>query len=98
MAGIEEVEYLRKTFAKEPLGVIGISLDSTREALESTVKARGLTWPIIFDGKGWQSPLVRSLSMNALPTLWIFDRKGCLRTLNARTESESLVRELLLEK
>ena len=98
LAGIEEVEYLRKTFARESLAVIGVSLDPTREALDATLKARSLTWPVIFDGKGWQSPLVRSLSLNALPTLWVVDRKGCLRTLNARTESEALVRELLREK
>jgi len=98
LAGIEEVEYLRKTFARESLAIIGVSLEPTREALDATLKARGLVWPVIFDGKGWQSPLVRSLSLNAIPTLWIVDRKGCLRTLNARTESEALVRELLKEK
>ena len=77
---------------------IGISLDPTPEALAVTLKARNVTWPVIFDGKGWKSPLVRSLSLNALPTLWIVDRQGCLRTLNAKTESEALVRELLKEK
>ena len=98
IAGIEEVEYLRKTFAKESVEAIGISLDPTAEALAVTLKARNVTWPVIFDGKGWKSPLVRSLSLNALPTLWIVDRQGCLRTLNAKTESEALVRELLKEK
>ena len=98
LAGLEEVEYLRKTFAREPLEVLGVSLDADRQTLEAALKAREIAWPVIFDGKGWKSPLVRSLSLNALPTLWIVDRQGCLRTLNAKTESEALVRALLKEK
>ena len=98
LLGLEEVEYLRKTFAREPLEVIGVSLDPSREILEATLKARGISWPVLFDGQGWKSPLVRSLAINALPTLWVFDRKGNLRTLNAKTESEALVRALLKEK
>jgi len=98
LAGLEEVEYLRKTFPKESVEIIGVSLDSTPEALEATIKARNITWPVVFDGKGWKSPLVRSLSINALPTLWLVDRQGNLRTLNVRTESEPLVRALLKEK
>ena len=98
LAGLDEVEYLRKTFAKESVEVIGVSLDTTPEALAATLKAHNITWPVIFDGKGWKSPLVRSLSLNALPTLWVVDRQGRLRTLNAKTESEALVRELLKEK
>ena len=98
LAGLAEVEYLRKTFAKEPVEVLGVSLDATPQALDAALKARAIAWPVLFDGKGWKSPLVRGLSLNALPTLWIVDRQGCLRTLNAKTQSEALVRELLKEK
>ena len=98
MAGLAEVEYLRKTFAKDSLEVIGVSLDSAPEPLASALKARNIPWPVLYDGKSWKSPLVRSLAINALPTLWIVDRQGNLRTLNAKTESEALVRELLREK
>ena len=97
IAGLDEVEYLRATFAREKIEVIGVSLDPTRAALDALMKARKISWPVIFDGNGWKGPLVRSLGINALPTLWIVDRRGNLRTLNARTESEALVRELLKE-
>ncbi|MEI6350526.1 MAG: TlpA disulfide reductase family protein [Verrucomicrobiota bacterium] len=98
IAGLDEVDYLKKTFPDDQLAVIGVSLDRTPEALDAMIKPRGTTWPVICDGKGWRSPLVRSLGINALPTLWIVDRRGCLRTLNAKTESEALVRTLLKEK
>jgi len=98
IAGLEEVEYLHKTFASEPVELIGVSLDRTPEALDATIKSHNVSWPVIFDGKSWASPLIRSLCINALPTLWIVDRKGNLRTLNAKTDSEALVRELLKER
>jgi thiol-disulfide isomerase/thioredoxin len=98
VAGLEEVAYLRQTFPPEQLEVIGVSLDPTRESLEKLTKAHPFLGLVIWDGKGWESPLIRRLALNALPTLWILDRKGNLRTLNARTESEALIRRLLKEQ
>lgn len=98
MAGLEEVEYLRKTFAAENVQVIGVSLDRTREAMETACAPRRLPWPVIFDGQSWKSPLVRGLAINALPTLWMVDRKGNLRVLSARNNSEGLLRAVLKEK
>ena len=98
LAGLEEMQYLSQTFSKESVEIVGVSLDPTPEVLQATVKARNITWPVIFDGKGWKSPLVRGLAINALPTLWLVDQQGNLRTMNVRTESEPLVRALLKEK
>ena len=98
VAGLEEVAYLKKKFKPDQIEAVGVSLDPTRQALDAVIKARGVDWPVIWDGKGWESPTVRNLAINALPTLWILDKHSNLRTLNARTESESLVRTLLKEK
>ncbi len=94
IAALEEIHYLRKTFSEREVAVIGVSLDPTPEALPMLKTG---SWPVIWDGKGWSGLLVRSLGINALPTLWILDRKGKLRTLNAKTESEGLIRSLLKE-
>ena len=98
VVALEEVESVRNTFAKDPVEVIGVSLDSSREALEVTLKSRNITWPVLFDGKSWKSPLVRSLSINAIPTLWLVDCQGNLRTLNARVQTTALVQVLLKGK
>ena len=98
VAGLDEVAYLKRQFRPDQLEAVGVNLDNTRQALDAVLKARGIDWPVIWDGKGWESPTVRSLAINALPTLWILDKHSNLRTLNALTESESLVRTLLKEK
>lgn len=68
---------------RDSVAVLGVCLDARREALDSVLKARGLNWPVAFDGKSWQGPLVRSLGINALPTVWLLDKTGRLRSLNA---------------
>jgi len=98
IAGLDEVAYLRRTFPPAQLATVGVSLDPTKETLQTFCKAHAIVWPVIWDGQSWDGPLVRKLAINALPTLWILDKHGNLRTLNARTDSEGLVRILLKEK
>lgn len=79
----------------QPVDFYTVSLDEDAAALSATIRAAGLTWPVHCDAKGWKGGLVRSLGINALPTVWVLDRKGVLLTLNARDrESEWIDRAL----
>ena len=85
-------------FSREQVQPLGISLDQDRTVLAKNVADLKLDWPIAFDGKGWDSPLVRGPGINALPTVWVLDRQGRLRTLNVRSNLESIIERLLREK
>jgi peroxiredoxin len=98
MAGLDTLDALRKPFAGQPVEVVGVSLDSSREALQTVLRERGIAWPVLWEERGWKSPLVRGLSLNALPAFWVIDRRGVLRSLNARVDGETLVGRLLQEK
>jgi thiol-disulfide isomerase/thioredoxin len=88
---------LRK-LASAQLTVIGVSLDSDRANLLGAMRALGIDWPTHFDGKGWDNALGRQLGINALPTVWVLDKKGNLRTLNARETYAPIIRQLLRER
>jgi len=76
-----------------------VSLDEKTANARETMQKLGLSaWPTACSGDGWQDPLVRRLGINALPTVFIFDKDGHLRTLNARQGYESLIRQLVAEK
>ena len=95
------IPILHRTLARLPPGsvrVLGVSLDAQRNTLDAVIKSRAITWPVIFDGLGWESPLVRTLGINALPTVWLIDQRGHLRSLNALENTEAKVRELLQER
>jgi peroxiredoxin len=80
------------------LKVIGVSLDQDQNDLKAATKALHIDWPTAFDGKGWQSPLARGFGINALPTLWLIDKHGCLQSLNARENYQLKIKELLLKR
>ncbi|MEP6671743.1 MAG: TlpA disulfide reductase family protein [Chthoniobacter sp.] len=78
--------------------VVGVALDIKRETVMDLLKTRGITWPIAWDGKGWTSPLVRGLGINAVPTVWLLDSHGRLRALNGLDGAANQARQLMREK
>jgi len=91
------------TFAKSlPAGrvaVATVSLDEKKGNASGTLQKLGLAgWPTRCSGQGWDDATARSLGINALPTVFVYDKQGRLRTLNARQGYESLIRQLLAEK
>lgn len=88
---------IQKIAATPGVQCLGISLDTDRDALLAAIATRKLDWPIAYESEGWKSPLVRALGINTLPTCWLLDKRGNLRTLNARGNLEPLLRGLLRE-
>ena len=95
------MKQFRDTLAKIPpegLRVVMISLDEDRKDLDEAIRMFDLKWPINFDGKGWENAVARPLGINAIPTVWILDKKGILRSLNARENYEVWIRRLQRER
>ena len=82
---------------KDRVQLLGFSLDTKPEKLGDFMRAKKITWPVWCDGRGWESPLLRPLGINALPTVWLLDAKGNLRSLNALEGTVAQVRQLLAE-
>jgi hypothetical protein len=98
---LESLEKVRQALAplpQESVMTIGVSLDTKLEALSSYMQTRKITWPVACDGQGWEGSLVRSLGINGLPTVWLLDKQGRLRSLNGLEATESQVRQLLNER
>lgn len=55
-------------------------------------------WPTSSEGRGWDDPIARKLGVNALPTVFICDDQGRLRTLNARQDYAAILRQLLAKE
>jgi peroxiredoxin len=85
------------TLPKGSVETIGICLDPQRATAEATLKEHGLAWPVACDERGWEGELVRSLGINALPTVWLFDKEGRLRSLDALEATSDQIRRLLKE-
>ncbi len=82
---------------QDQIRVVTVSLDESKKTLDSRLRELRANWPTHFDGLGWRSPLARRLGINALPSVWILDKRGILRTINARSTYETWIRQLLRE-
>ena len=80
---LDRIQRAASDLPRDRVQLLGVSLDTKPERLAALLGERKITWPVACDGKGWDSPLARTLGVNALPTAWLLDAKGNLRSLNA---------------
>ena len=87
-----ELDWVKQLAASsESVQVLGVCLDNDPVAVPATLDDHGIAWPVYCDGQGWQGELVRSLGINALPELWILDRDGVVRSLDAKQDAQALI-------
>lgn len=53
--------------ARSDVRMIGVSLDTSRPAMERFAKRHGMTWPQVFDGKGWSAALGKQYGVRSIP-------------------------------
>jgi thiol-disulfide isomerase/thioredoxin len=78
--------------------VVAISLDEKESALRRFIKEKELPWPQHFDGKGWENQFAARYGIFAIPTMWLVDKEGNLRDIQARFDLERQVVSMLGEQ
>jgi thiol-disulfide isomerase/thioredoxin len=100
---IAEMPKVRKLFADyhdKGLEVLGVNNDSSGEDVKKFLAQNpDMPWPQLYDqkGTGW-NPIAVSYGIQRLPAMYLIDRKGILRTVEAEGQLEQLVPKLLAEK
>lgn len=78
--------------------ILGISFDKDKDRLLAFVKDHKMTWPQYFDGKVWENELGKQFGIQGIPAMWLVDKKGILRDINARADLAGRVEKLLAEQ
>jgi thiol-disulfide isomerase/thioredoxin len=94
-----ELPKVKATYEKlKPKGfeIVGISLDRDQDALEKVVTREKMAWPQCFDG-GNSMQFAEQFEIASIPTMWLVDKKGNLREMNAREKLAEKVEKLLAE-
>jgi peroxiredoxin len=97
---IAELPNLKATYAKfhaQGFEILGISLDTDRAALENLVQKEGLTWPQHFDSADGNSAVADRYKISGIPAMWLVDKRGVIRDINARANLAEKVEKLLQE-
>lgn len=77
--------------------IFGISFDEDKESLETFVKKNSMPWPQFFDDSGGPNRFGTQFGIQGIPTMWLVDKQGVLRDLNARQGLINRVEKLLAE-
>lgn len=98
VASVPELVALHQKFQPKGFEIVGISADDEEPALRSFVKRSGMTWPQFHDPAGREAKVFEEMGINKFPTMWLVDRKGILRELEAESDLQKKVEALLAEK
>ncbi len=97
-----ELPRVKKIYADlhpKGLEVLGVSCDETGEALKKFLTANpDMPWQQLFDATkpGWH-PLATQYGIRGIPTMFLIDKKGILRSIKAREDFETEIPKLLAE-
>jgi len=97
---VGEVPDVKKTydqFHAKGFEIVGISLDKDKDKLTQFVADHQMEWPQFFDGLYWQNKYARQFGIESIPAMWLIDKKGALRNVNARADLGGEVQKLLAE-
>jgi peroxiredoxin len=75
---MEEVPLLKALHTKYSADavILGISVDISLDRVDRTMKAKGMTWPQLADGKGFDGAAAKAYHIQGTPDVFILDRAG----------------------
>lgn len=85
---LPELKKVYDRYRAKGFEIVGVSLDSEKEALDAFLKQNPLPWPQVFEPGGMDSPLADSYGIISLPTMILVDAQGKVVNRNIRTAAE----------
>lgn len=77
--------------------IVGVSLDTKKDAWEKAIEKDSLTWNHVSDLKGWESGIVKDFGIKVVPTSFLLDKEGKVIANNLREEALPKKLEQLLK-
>ncbi len=96
---VQEMPEMKKLYAQyhtNGFEIVGINFDDDPNQVQRFVKEQGLAWPQYFGGRA-TNRFSAQFSLNFFPYVWLADRKGILRDIHGRADTEAKIAKLLAE-
>jgi thiol-disulfide isomerase/thioredoxin len=77
--------------------IVGISFDTDKSRLLRFLETNEIKWPQFFEGKSWENRYATEFAIYSIPTMWLVDKQGKLRDMNARGGLDDKIEKLLAE-
>ena len=86
VAELPTIQECYKKYRAQGFEIVGISLDEDKDALTNFIKAKDMSWPQIFDGKGWEAGDAKTYGVQAIPFTLLIGKDGKIAAVNPRGE------------
>lgn len=86
-ACIKDLPELKKTykvFKNLDFELVSISLDAGKKKLTRYIAKKQLDWTHIYSGKGWDDDTVITYGINSVPSYWLIDKNGVVRSFGLK--------------
>ncbi|HEX3997732.1 MAG TPA: TlpA disulfide reductase family protein [Pirellulales bacterium] len=101
-AEIPRMKELYKTYHGKGLEIVGLDCDGSDDTVNSFVKQKEMPWPQMREAAQSESepwhPLASAWGVNGIPTMFLIDKRGVLRFIDAREDTAAKIESLLGEK
>ncbi|HEU4891771.1 MAG TPA: TlpA disulfide reductase family protein [Vicinamibacterales bacterium] len=76
--------------------IVGISIDTDLARTDRTVKEKGMTYPVLADGKGFEGAIPNAYHVQGTPDIYVIDREGKIAVYlgSAKTLEDALKKVL----
>ena len=95
---MEEVPLLKQLQTKyaKRATIVGISTDVSVSRVDAVIREKGMTWPILADGKGFEGPIATAYRIQGTPDVFVIDREGkIVKRLGTATEIDGVLGPLV---
>jgi thiol-disulfide isomerase/thioredoxin len=101
-AGLPEVKETYKKYHDQGFEIVGVSNDYSPTDLSDFTAKNDMPWPQLYNAdagsKHQWNPTTTGYGINGIPTMFLIDKTGVLRSVKARAEMQTLIPKLLAEK
>ncbi len=100
-AEIPRVKDLYKTYHAKGFEIVGVDCDSSDDTVDPFIKKKEMPWPQLreesqSESESWH-PLAKQWGVAGIPTMFLVDKKGVLRFIDAREDTAAKIESLLAE-
>ena len=98
---VGELPHVAKVYQKyhdQGLEVVGVSCDSKAEDLKKFLEShKEITWTQLYDPKLPEWDAAKQFGVLSIPRMFLIDKRGIVRTIEAREKMEEMIPKLLAE-
>jgi len=99
-AELPHMKEIYKTFHPQGLEIVGVDCDDADDTVNTFTKEKEMPWPQLREtsqaAEPWH-PLARQWHVAGIPTMFLIDKHGILRYVDARGDTEAKITKLLAE-